>query len=722
MMQEKQQRLENIIKAMTLKEKVAQMLQLSPSFFDSKSEGVITGPMLDMGLEEDIDSNAGSVLGWVGAQRAIDIQTRYLSKNRHGIPLVFMADVIHGFRTIFPIPLAMSCSWDTELVEASAQAAAREASAAGVHVTFSPMADLVRDPRWGRVMEATGEDPYLNSLFARAFVRGYQNNDIGEPDNLAACVKHFAGYGASEAGRDYNTVDISERMLREYYLPAYKAAVEEGAALIMTSFNTINSIPATANVWLLREVLRKEWGFNGVVISDWGAVNEVINHGVAADGREAAEKSLRAGVDIEMMTSEYVTHLEKLVAGGKVEEALIDEAVMRILELKERLGLFENPYRGADPEKEEKILLCDEHRKLARTLATRSMVLLKNDGVLPLAPEIGKLAIIGPYADANHILGGWCGDGYDEEAVTLRQGMVARLGEDRVIIAQGCGITDGTDEDIRMAVEAAKKAEAIVLALGEHPGMSAEACSRAFITLPGRQQELAEAVLRLGKPTVTVLFNGRPLELRDLAEKTPALLEVWFPGTEGGNAIVDVLFGDYNPAGRLTMSFPYTVGQIPVYYNCFSTGRPEPRGNDAHFYSRYLDIPNTPLYPFGYGLSYTTFAYSDFALNRGEMRPGEEITASVTVTNTGSREGEEVVQLYIRDISGSVVRPVRELKAFQKLSLQPGETRKVSFAITEPMLRFHLWDQSVQSEAGRFIAYVGPNSAEGMEIDFMLIK
>jgi len=718
-MHDNETKLKKLLESMTLKEKISQLTQITPNFY--LHNGAITGPMEELGLTEDIIYNVGSVLGAAGAELTMEIQKGYLEKNRHKIPLVFMADVIHGFRTIFPIPLAMACSWDPQLVEESARVAAKEASVAGIHVTFSPMMDLVRDPRWGRVMESTGEDPWLNSLYARAFVRGYQGKGLSDKESLASCVKHFAAYGAVEAGRDYNTVDMSERTLREYYLPAYKAAVYQGCAMVMTAFTTVDGVPSTVNRWLLKDLLRGEWGFDGVIISDWGAVRETIAHGVAADGQEAAEKAIKAGVDMEMMSSEYVHHLESLVQKGIVDESLIDEAVMRILKLKEQLGLFENPYRGADPEREKAVLLCNEHRKLARKVAAQSMVLLKNQGVLPFDRNIGKVAIIGPYAEANHILGNWSCEGRNDEAVTLKQGIVAKVGEDNVIVAEGCDVM-GEQLNLSSAMAAAQQADAIILALGEHPDMSGEAGSRAFITLPGKQLVLARTVLELGKPTVVVLFNGRPLEITELDCIAPAILEAWFPGTEGGNAIADILFGDVNPSGRLTMSFPYTVGQIPVYYNCYNTGRPKGReDNDTRFCSRYLDIPNAPLYPFGYGLSYTTFEYSDFVLDNDKLTVDGSITASVTVTNTGKRAGEEGVQLYIRDISASVVRPVRELKGFQKIYLEPGESRRISFIITEPMLRFYRKDLSFKSEPGRFIAFVGPNSAQLLERPFELV-
>lgn len=717
----KDNRLHRLLNSMTIEEKIAQLLQLSAIFFNPDREGVITGPLEELDIDEEIVGNTGSVLGGVGAKNTIDIQRNYLEKKRNKIPLLFMSDVIHGFRTIFPIPLAMGCSFDPDLIEKSARISAIEAAVSGIHVTFSPMVDLVRDARWGRVMESTGEDPWLNSVYARAFVRGYQGDDISQHDKIAACVKHFAAYGAPEGGRDYNTVDISERILREYYLPAYRAAIDEGCKMVMTSFNTVDSVPATGNAWLMRQLLRDEWGFDGVVISDWGAVKELIPHGIAADGEEAALKAIEAGVDIEMMTSEYVHHLKELVAQGKVDESLIDEAVMRILELKEELGLFDNPYRSASPELEEKLLLCDEHRKASREIAASSMVLLKNESVLPFDKDVSKVAVIGPYANANYILGGWSCEGRDEEATTLYEGIVEKIGAKKVVAVKGCDI-EGDFLDIDGALEAAYEADIIILALGEHPDMSAEGGSRAFITLPGRQMELAERVLSMDKPTCVVLFNGRPLEIRELEKKAPAILEAWFPGTEGGGAIADIIFGDVDPSGRLSMSFPYAVGQIPVYYNHFNTGRPKGHeDNDNRFCSKYLDIPNAPLYPFGYGLSYTTFKYSDFMLSNDRLNADGSIEVSVSVKNIGDRAGYEVVQLYIRDMSGSVVRPVKELRGFKKIFLRPGEEIKVRFTIDEPMLRFHTQDMSFESEPGEFMAYVGSNSEELLEEKFSLL-
>lgn len=719
MMQSKKVNIEKLLEDMTLREKIGQLLQLAPVFLNKDKQGEITGPMFDMGISQEDINNTGSVLGISGAAEMKEIQAQYLKNNRHNIPLVFMADIIHGYKTIFPVPLALGCSWELETAYKTARVSAKEATAAGIHVTFSPMVDLVRDPRWGRVMESTGEDPYLNSLYARAFVKGYQGDDISKEENMAACVKHFAAYGAPEAGRDYNTVDMSQRMLREYYLPAYKAALDEGCKMVMTAFNTVDSVPASGNEWLMRDVLRNEWNFDGVVISDWGAVKELINHGVAEDECEAAKKAIKAGVDIEMMTACYTKHLEELIESGQIDEKLIDEGVLRILKLKEELGLFENPYKGADEEKEKRLVVCQEHRKEARDIATKSMVLLKNDNeVLPFSKDIKKIAIIGPFADNKLINGPWSWQGNPDDNITLKQGIINKIGEEKVLVSLGCSIEDGTDEDIEQAIEVAKEADVILLALGEHQDMSGEGGSRGFITLPGRQQELVEAIMKLNKRTAVVLFNGRPLELKPLSDIVPSILEAWFPGTEGGNAVADIIFGDKNPSGRLTMSFPYTVGQIPVYYNCFNTGRPS--GEDR-YWSHYQDIPNAPLYPFGYGLGYSKFKYTNFELSNNILDNEGTIMAKVKVKNIGIVQGEEVVQLYIRDVSGSVIRPLKELKGFEKINLNPGEEKEVIFNINEEMLRYYNLDLEFKSEPGRFIAMIGPNSEEVFTQEFRLV-
>lgn len=712
------QALAMIVEGMTLDEKIAQLMQLAGHFY-AENGGEVTGPMADLGISDSIMGTAGSVLGVSGAKDLIRIQKDYLRNSSQGVPLLFMADVIHGYRTIFPIPLALGCSWDLVAAESSAAVAAKEAAVSGVHVTFAPMVDLVRDPRWGRVLETTGEDHYLNGQFARAFVRGFQGHNLRQDtDRVAACVKHFAAYGAAEGGRDYNTVDMSEHQLRSFYLPAYQAAIEAGCQLVMTSFNTIAGMPSTVNRWLLRDVLREEWDFTGVVISDWDSVKEVIAHGVAHDEAEAATKALRAGVDIEMMSPCYVKHLHQLVCSGVVEESLIDEAVLRILQLKDSLGLFENPYRGANEEREREVVLCEEHRLIARDIAEKSCVLLKNDSVLPL--ETGtKIALIGPFANTGDILGAWSWKGQSEEVVTLAQALESKIDIDQLTIAQGCDVTTGTNEQREEAIRAARGSDVIVLALGEASNMSGEAASRGNICLPLVQLELIATLKTLKKPIVVVLFNGRPLDLHGVLDQVDAVLEAWYPGTEGGTAIVNLLFGDRNPSGKLTMSFPYTVGQIPVYYNHLNTGRPEEFAGQSYV-SNYLDIPNEPLLPFGFGLSYTHFSYSNFALSTDVLEKGESLLITVEVKNTGEYSGEEVVQLYVRDLVGEVARPLKELKAFEKILLQPGEKKQVTFSVTEEQLRYYHSDLRFESDAGEFEVFVGSSSVDVQKQKFTL--
>ncbi|WP_190276203.1 glycoside hydrolase family 3 N-terminal domain-containing protein [Paenibacillus sp. JDR-2] len=712
-----------ILEQMTLEEKIFQLMQLTPNFL-SEDDANLTGPLAWMGVTENMVNNAGSVLSAVGAKETIALQKKYMENSRLGIPLLLMADIIHGYRTIFPVTLAIGSTWDLELAEKSAAIAAKESAVTGIHVTFAPMVDLVRDPRWGRVMESTGEDPYLNSEYARAFVRGFQGDDLaGDMDRVAACVKHFAAYGAAEGGRDYNTVNMSERQLRESYLPAYKAALDEGCEMVMTAFNTVDGIPATGNKWLMRNLLRDEWGFDGMLISDWGAVGEMIPHGVAADGKEAALKAIEAGVDMEMMTSHYANHLKGLVEAGKVDIKLIDESVLRILKLKDKLGLFENPYRAASEEREKEVLLSPGHRAAAREIAAKSFVLLKNEReALPLRSG-QKLALIGPFAESGDILGPWSIWGKQEETVQLHAGLSAHKAADIVAVAKGSDIDAVTEEQLQEAVAAASQADVIVLALGESSEMSGEAGSRGDIRLPEAQLELVRKLKPLGKPIVVVLFNGRPLDLHGVIEEADALLEVWFPGTEGGNAIADVLYGDVNPSGRLTMSFPYSVGQVPVYYNNYNTGRPLTLQNaNERYVSKYLDMPNAPLLPFGYGLSYTSFSYSEASLSTDVMNAGDTLRVSVNVTNTGASAGEEVVQLYVRDLAGEVVRPLKELKGFRKLAIQPGETQAVTFEITEEQLRYYHADLQLKSDAGEFHVFVGPNSRDAEAKSFRLTK
>lgn len=714
----------SLMEKMTLDEKIGQLIQLAtPFYMGATDRGQITGPMVGMGIDDNVVLNSGSVLGASGANEIINIQQQHLKENRLGIPLLFMSDVVHGYKTIFPIPLAIGCSWDLELAEKSAEIAAYEAAVSGVHVTFAPMVDLVRDPRWGRVLESTGEDSYLNSQFAKAQVRGFQGTDMTKDHKrVASCVKHFAAYGAPEGGRDYNTVNMSERELRETYLPAYKAALNAGSEMVMTAFNTVDGIPATGNKQLMRDLLRDEWNFDGVIISDWGAVKELIPHGVASDEKEAALKAIKAGVDIEMMTACYVKNLKELIYIGDIDEGLINESVLRILQLKQKLGLFDNPYRGADARLEQEIVMSDAHRQVSRELATKSIVLLKNEAILPLDKH-QKFALIGPFANSNDILGSWSWLGSKDDAITMNEGLRTKLGDSHLLVAKGCNVETRTDYHLNEALLAAKDADVIVLALGEDSEMSGEAGSLTDIRLPQVQLDLIKKLKELGKPIVSVLFNGRPLDLHGVIEHSDAVVEAWYPGTEGGVAIADLLFGDVNPSGKLTMSFPDSVGQVPVYYNHFNTGRPK-GATDAQerYISQYLDSPNEPLFPFGYGLSYTTYTYNNMRLSATEMTDENPITLTVSVKNTGSKAGVETVQFYIRDLVGEVVRPLKELKGFKKVHLQPNEEKEISFTISEKQLRYHHSNLEFSSDSGKFIAYIGPNSRDVQAIPFELLK
>ena len=735
----KREKLIELLEVMSLEEKIDQLLQVGSYYYEK--EGVITGPENIAGFSEKEIQNAGSTLGGSGAKLLRRIQENYMKNQPHHIPLLFMADVINGYRTIFPIPLAQGATFNPEIVEKAAAVSARESAAAGLHLTFSPMVDLVRDARWGRVMESTGEDVFLNSCFSKAMVEGYQGKgELKEKGKIAACVKHFAGYGAPMAGRDYNTVELSERTLREDYLPSYEAAVKAGCATVMTSFNTLDRIPSSGNKKLLRQVLRDHMGFNGVIISDWAAIEELIHHGMAEDKKEAAALALEAGVDIDMMTTCYCANLKKLVEENKVDVALINEASLRILELKNKLGLFENPYKDAAEAEEERLILCEEHRKAAKAVAIESMVLLKNDNLLPLQKENQSIAVIGPHVNNKWISGTWSIFAKVEDNVTVEEG-IRSLGIKDVTFAKGCGFIDPNSgietyhknqslvEDSKLAeqlleeaLENAKKADVIVMPLGEIAIQSGEASSRASIDIPQVQLDLFEKIYEVNHNIVVLLFNGRPLTIKHISEKAKAVLEAWFPGTEGGNAIAEVLFGDENPSGKLTMSFPYSVGQVPVYYSEFHTGRPYLEEQEAGKYvSKYLDIPNTPLYPFGYGLSYTDFQISPVTLNKVELKKGERLQASVTLKNVGKITGKEVVQMYIQDKKGSVARPVRQLKGFQKIELQPGEERKVTFSITEEMLRFYDINMNFTSEVGEFILYIGNDSRTQNQQEFVLV-
>nr|WP_290443402.1 glycoside hydrolase family 3 N-terminal domain-containing protein [Sporolactobacillus kofuensis] len=701
---------------MSLNEKIGQLVQLASDFY-SDTNGAITGPMAEMGVTDELVTNSGSVLGATGTRNVKKIIDSQLKNNRLHIPLLVMADVIHGYKTIFPIPLAIGCTWNPGLAEKTAEIAAHEAAVSGIHVVFAPMVDLVRDPRWGRVMESTGEDPYLNSVFAAAFVHGFQGDNLKDDLNrTAACVKHFAGYGAVEGGREYNTVDLSELRMRQEYLPAYQAAVDAGCKVVMTSFNTVDGIPSSANQWLLRKVLREEWNFDGTVISDWGAVRELIPHGVAENEKEAARKALIAGVDIEMMTLCYPNTLCQLIESGEIKESTLDQAVWNVLKLKNDLGLFENPYRGADEAQEQKFVYCHAHREWARRAAEESCVLLKNNGILPINSS-KKLALIGPFADHGDLLGAWSWQGDPKRTETLTEVFSAE--GINVLTAKGCEIAESKSKLLREAIQKAEESELILLALGESSEMSGEAASRTKITLPECQLELLRLLKPLNKPIVIILFNGRPLELSEVIDDADAVLEAWYPGSEGARAIVRLLTGKVNPSGKLTMSFPQSVGQIPVYYNANNTGRPESENKDEKKYvSKYIDCANDARFPFGFGLSYTSFEINNLRMSKKSITVNEEIRVSIDVKNTGDAAGAEVVQLYIRDIAGDVVRPLKELKSFRKIYLQPGEQQTVAFQITERMLRYWHPDLRFKSDTGTFNLMIGQDSAHTLNDSF----
>ncbi|MGN1141897.1 MAG: beta-glucosidase BglX [Oliverpabstia sp.] len=723
-----QKELDKLLADMSLEEKIGQMIQPDGVFYARESETAVTGPLAGLGYTKRDLELAGSVLGIYGAERISELQKENLEKQPHHIPRLFMLDVIHGMKTIFPMPLAQGASFDPEMVYQCARMAAKEAAVSGIHVTFAPMSDLVRDARWGRVMESTGEDPYLNSLLTEAMVKGFQGNDLSEEFSVSACVKHFAAYGAAVAGRDYNAVELDDHTLREFYFPAYQAGIQAGAGMVMTSFNTLNGIPASINKKLMRDVLRKEMGFNGVLISDYSAIWETLAHGASEDAQEAAQKALEAGVDIDMVSPAYHSSMENLVKSGKVKEEWINEAVMRILQLKNKLGLFENPYKDADVLKEKQILLSREHRNLAREAAEKSFVLLKNENILPISGK-QKVVFIGPYVNNPEIISSWAITGDSRNCITIEQAGKEIEEAKQWKFYQGCpmfgndyelvGFREKTpdkmseDEQKRLeeeAVSAAENAEVAVLCLGEHYLQTGEATSRGMLEIPDVQMKLLRRVAEVNKNLVVVLFNGRPLDLREISGMAKAILEVWLPGTEGGHAIMNVLTGKTNPSGKLPVSFPYCVGQVPVYYNSYSTGRPNSPKLRERYRSKYLDIPNEPLYPFGFGMSYTEFSIGSIKVNRCIVTKEEPVIAEVTVKNIGERKGVQTVQLYIQDEAASVVRPVKELKGIQKVELEPGECRQVQFTIHEKMLQFFGTDGCLRCEPGTFRIFIGDSS------------
>jgi beta-glucosidase len=714
-----EQRIDSVLSLMTLDEKVGQLVQYS-GMFDTGTKTQKPQQSHESLIRE---GKVGSFLNIFGVKSTRAIQKIAIEESRLKIPLIIGLDVIHGFKTIFPVPLAQACSWNPELVEKSSRLQAIETSAAGVHWTFGPVVDIARDPRWGRIMEGNGEDPYLGSVMAAASIKGFQGNDLSAINTIAACAKHFAGYGAVEGGRDYNTVDISERTLREVYLPPFKSAVDAGAATIMSAFIEIGGIPTSANKYMLTNILREEWKFNGFVVSDWNSIGELIQHGVVNDLKQAPAVSIKTGIDMDMQSNGYFNHLRNLVEEKIVDEGVLNESVRRILRVKFMLGLFDDPYKYCDEERENSITGSKEIVEAAREVARESIVLLKNENsLLPLNKNIKKIAVIGPLANSNDDpLGPWSMQGKPENVVTVVQGLKNKLGlNSEIVYSEGCKFTGEDRAGFEDAVKVAENSDVVVLCIGEPRMMSGEANNRAFIDLPGVQEELAKEIHKTGKPIVAVLMNGRPLSINWISENIPAIIEAWYLGEQSGNALADVLLGEYNPSGKLTTTFPRTIGMIPYYYNHKSSGRPYVP--NVRWTSYYQDVENSPLYPFGYGLSYTTFEYSNLFVYKKTIHKNDSLKISVDVKNSGKYDGQEVVQLYIRDLVGSVTRPVKELKDFKKVFLKPGETKKVEFIITEEKLKFYDVNMKYVSEPGDFKVFVGTNSVNVLETSFSLAE
>ena len=732
-----EKKIEKLLQKMTLEEKVGQLVQYSA--------GQPTGPGTGRSDYDDMirKGEVGALFNITNARQVNEYQRVAVEQSRLHIPLLFGLDVIHGFRTEFPIPLALASAWDPELVERTARVAAREASASGIRWAFSPMVDIARDARWGRMAEGSGEDPFLGAALARAYVRGYQGARLDAPDSIAACPKHFVGYGAAEGGRDYNSVELSEHTLRQFYLPPFHAAVDAGAATLMSGFNSLNGVPTSANPFTLKQILRREWGFEGIVDSDFTSVGELVAHGIANDGAAAARKAFLAGVDMDMVSSLYHENLVRLVRSGEVPEAAVDEAVRHVLRVKFALGLFEHPY--ADETREAGAMLQPESLSLARTAAERSFVLLRNAAftggapVLPLSTESRMIALVGPMADdPKDMLGSWAGQGRPEDVITLRTALTQRVGTDHVRYAKGTEIIGGSDEQLAEALKAAEQSDVVILALGENaPEMTGEAASRAHLGLPGRQEQLLEKIVATGKPVVLLLFSGRPLTLPWAFEHVPAVLAAWFPGVQAGPALVRSIFGEANPSGKLVVSWPRSVGQEPLYYDALNTGRPAgsidltrpPKNTDEKYVSRYIDEQNTPQFPFGYGLSYTEFRYGNLLIDKsqlsakslnndlhgGERAAGAAMTVSAEITNTGTRIGDETVQLYVQLRGTSVAQPVRALSGFQSVALAPGETKKVKFALGAEAFAFWNEQNKFSVEPARVTLWISPDSSRGSE-------
>ena len=717
------QKVNDLLKKMTIEEKIGQLNQYTG---DNQATGPIT---INPNKQNEIKQGLiGSMLNVIGTKYTRGYQELAM-QSRLKIPLLFGQDVIHGYKTTFPLPLAEAASWDLAAIELGARVAATEAAASGIHWTFAPMVDIGRDPRWGRVMEGAGEDTYLGSKIAYARVKGFQGNKLGDLNSVMACVKHFAAYGAGVGGRDYNSVDMSERMLLETYLPPFKAAVDAGAATFMNSFNDINGIPATGNAHLQRDILKGKWNFQGFVVSDWGSIGEMVAHGYSKDLKEAAYAAITAGSDMDMESNAYRYNLAALVKEGRVSIDLIDDAVKRILRKKFELGLFDDPYRYSDAKREEKALANPEHRKAAREMAEKSIVLLKNENqTLPISKNAKTIAFIGPMVkEYKENMGFWSVElpdvDYNKWIVSQWDGLQNKVGKNtKLLYAKGCEI-EGTNKDgFAEAVETAKQADVVILSIGERRDMSGEAKSRSDIHLPGVQEDLVKAVMATGKPVVVLINAGRPLVFNWTADNVPAILYTWWLGTEAGNAIANVLFGDYNPSGKLPMTFPREVGQVPIYYNHFSTGRPAKDENSTNYVSAYIDLKNSPKYPFGYGLSYTTFDYSGLKLSSTKIKSNESVKVSFQLKNTGKVAGEEVVQLYLKDKFGSVVRPVLELKDFQKLKLNAGESKTIEFTIDKEKLSFYNNKLEWDAEPGDFEVMIGTSSADiKLRSDFELL-
>ncbi|KQC34316.1 beta-glucosidase [Nonlabens sp. YIK11] len=698
-------KIDSLLSIMTLDEKIGQTVLYS-SIEDQ------TGPIMDPNYVNYLkNGEIGAIFNATGSAFTRELQKVAVEETRLGIPLIFGYDVIHGYKTIFPIPMGEASSWDLELMEKTAQIAAKEAAAEGLHWTFAPMIDVARDARWGRIAEGAGEDTFLGSKIARARVKGFQGDDLNDRYSILACAKHYAAYGAAQAGRDYHTVDMSLNTLRETYLPPFKAALDQDVATFMTAFNELNGVPATGNSFLLKDILRDEWNFDGFVVTDYTSINEMVHHGSAETLEHAGEIAMNSGVDMDMQGGVFKDYMKKSIEDGKIKISRLDEAVRDILRLKFKLGLFEDPYKYSNEQQEKEIILHEDHLEVARDAARKSMVLLKNEGdILPLKNS-QKIALIGPLADDQfHIIGNWAAKGdRDGIAVSVKEGFEAQ--NKNFAFAKACNIEDSEQPDFTEAIKIAKAADVVVMVMGESERMSGEAASRTNLLLPGYQQQLIAEIKKTETPIVLVLYNGRPLNLSYESEAADAIVEAWFPGTSGGHAVTDVLYGDYNPAGKLTVTFPRNVGQIPIYYNMKNTGRPQDiPGAHERYVSKYIDVDNSPMYPFGYGLSYTKFTYGRPELSSKTMTVDDSITISTTVTNSGDYDGEEVVQLYIKDRFASITRPVKELKGFEKIFLKKGETKTIEFTITPEDLKFHNNKLEFVNEAGDYDLFVAGDS------------